>query len=116
MAPSQSYYDANCDPVLAFPNCSNLLGTARRNSLIGPGLMEFDFSLFKNNYIKKISETFNVQFRAEAFNVFNRANFQAPFANNALFDQTATPIGGAGEITATNTTARQIQFALKLIW
>ena len=115
-APTAAYYTANCDPALPFPSCSNLLGTARRNSLIGPGLMDFDFSIFKNNYIRKISETFNAQFRAEMFNIFNRANFQAPLANNALFDQTTAPIGGAGELTATTTSAREIQFALKLIW
>ena len=45
--------------------CFNLRGNAGRNILIGPGVTSLDFSLFKNNYIKRISERFNIQFRAE---------------------------------------------------
>jgi hypothetical protein len=108
---------ARCTPFSAVPgSCANLMGNAGRNTVIGPGLTTFDFSLFKNNYIKKISESFNVQFRAEFFNILNRANFSTPFANEALFDQTGSPIGGAGALTQTSTPAREIQFALKLIW
>ena len=108
---------AQCTPFSAVPgSCSNLAGNAGRNSVIGPGLVNFDFSLFKNNYIKRISEAFNAQFRAEFFNILNRANFSTPFANEALFDQTGSPIGGAGALNQTSTPAREIQFALKLIW
>ena len=60
--------------------------------------MDFDFSLMKNNYIRRISENFNVQFRAEFFNILNRANFAAPVDNSTLFDETGAPIGGAGAI------------------
>ena len=56
--------------------CSNLRGNAGRNILTGPGLSEFDFSLFKNNYIRRISENFNVQFRAELFNLLNRGELR----------------------------------------
>ena len=108
-----AYINLQC---FAFPSPSNLLGNARRNSLIGPGLVNLDFSVFKNNYIKRISESFNVQFRAEFFNILNHANFSSPDDNNTLFDQTGAPIGGAGLIDSTSTTAREIQFALKLIW
>jgi hypothetical protein len=100
----------------AVGTCSNLMGNAGRNTVIGPGLATFDFSLSKNNYIKKISENFNVQFRAEFFNIFNRSNFQTPVDNEALFDSTGSPIGGAGSVSRTSTPARQIQLALKLIW
>ncbi len=71
--------------------CQNLLGNLGRNTVIGPGLINVDFSVFKNNYIKSISERFNVQFRAELFNVFNRANFAPPVDNQSLFDQTGAP-------------------------
>ena len=37
--------------------------------MIGPGLSNLDFSVFKNNHVRKISENFNVQFRAEFFNI-----------------------------------------------
>ena len=96
--------------------CANLLGNEGRNALIGPGLANFDTSLFKNNPIKRISDTFNVQFRAEIFNIFNRPNFVPPTDNETILDQTGAPIAGAGQITRTSTTSRQIQFALKFIW
>ena len=101
---------------LAFPNPTNLRGNLGRNAVIGPGLSNLDISLFKNNRIRRISENFNVQFRAEFFNVFNRANFASPVDNLNLFDQTGNRISSAGLVTSTQTTAREIQFALKLIW
>jgi hypothetical protein len=86
-----------------------------RNSLIGPGVSKLDVSVFKNNRIRRISETFNAQFRAEFFNVLNRANFASPTDHSTVFDG-GNPISSAGLITSTQTTSRQIQFALKLIW
>jgi len=120
-APDQAFFDANCDPApptlgaaLAPGDlrCFNLKGNAGRNILIGPGTTEVDFSVFKNNYIRKISENFNVQFRAEMFNVFNHANFAPPVTpdNTDVFDATGTPTGVAGLLTRTSTTAREIQF------
>jgi hypothetical protein len=100
----------------SYPNPSTLLGNAGRNSLTGPGLVNFDFSLYKNNYIRRISETFNIQFRTEFFNVFNRANFNPPIANSTIFDQGGTPTAGAGSLDSTSTPSRQIQFALKVLW
>ena len=81
--------------------------------MYGPGVKNFDFSLFKDN---KIKENLNVQFRAEFFNVFNHSNFGAPIDNSTLFDSTGASVGGAGLIDATSTANRQIQFALKLIF
>jgi hypothetical protein len=95
--------------------CQNLQGNAKRNSLVGPGLTNLDFSLIKNSYIGH-SERFNVQFRAEFFNIFNHPNFDSPIDNATLFDQNGAPVDAAGAIDATSTTSRQIQFALKLIW
>jgi hypothetical protein len=96
--------------------CANLRGNLGRNAVIGPGLSKLDFSVFKNNYIRRISESFNAQFRAEIFNIFNRANFSSPTDNLAVFDQNGLPIQSGGLIDSTQTTSRQIQFALKLIW
>jgi hypothetical protein len=96
--------------------CANLLGNESRNALIGPGLANFDTSFFKNNPIKRISENFNVQFRAEIFNLLNRPNFVPPTDNETILDQTGAAIPGAGQITRTSTTSRQIQLALKFIW
>jgi hypothetical protein len=62
--------------------------------------------------VRKISESFNVQFRAELFNVFNHANF-APPINNVVF-QPVSGIPTAGLLDRTTTTSRQIQFGLKV--
>jgi hypothetical protein len=114
---------AECQPFGQGPGsagisgtCANLHGNMGRNIVIGPGLSKLDFSVFKNNYIRRISESFNAQFRAEIFNIFNRANFSSPTDNTAVFDQNGLPIQSAGLIDSTQTTSRQIQFALKLIW
>ena len=132
-APSNAFWTANCDttspiflppgatdPVPApYPLCFNLGGNAGRNSLVGPGISELDFSVFKNNYIKRISETFNAQFRVEFFNVLNHANFAAPVTpdNTDMFDSSGTILTGvAGLLTSTSTDPREIQFALKLTW
>jgi hypothetical protein len=99
----------------AFPG-ANKWGNLGRNTLIGPGVSKLDFSTFKSNRIRRISENFNVQFRAEFFNILNRANFASPTDNSTVFDQRGNPISSAGLITSTQTTSRQIQFAIKMIW
>ncbi|MEQ1946987.1 MAG: TonB-dependent receptor [Bryobacteraceae bacterium] len=132
-------YVAGCDlyaSSAAFPNVGTpdrwynpgcvtlpLLGTVGnmgRNIARGPGLLNFDVALMKNTAIPKISETFNVQFRAEVFNVFNHANFGLPgagaFSQAATVTQPGTVPLTAGQITSTTTTARQIQLGLKLIF
>jgi hypothetical protein len=74
--------------------------------------------VFKNNYVKRISENFNIQFRAEAFNVLNHANFAPPVSpnNTDIFDATGASTGVAGRLSRTTTTSREIQFALKVIF
>ncbi len=108
-----SYIKTQC---FAVPNPITLRGNLGRNTLIGPGLVNFDFSLFKNNYIKRISDRFNAQFRAEFFNVLNHANFAPPLDNRNIFNATGSRVDSAGLITSTQTPSRQIQFAVKLIW
>jgi hypothetical protein len=92
------------------PPAFNVLGNTGRNIVVGPGLVDLDYSMVKNTKIPKISETFNVQFRAEFFNVFNHANFSPPVANLDVL------AGGFGQLTSTQTPERQIQFGLKFIW
>jgi len=104
-----------------FPGtCSNLLGNAGRNSIIGPSLVNLDFSVYKNFSVKKISEAFSVQFRAEFFNVLNHANFAPPLpiqgsGTSAIFNANGTQTG-LGGITTLVTQPRDIQFALKVIF
>ena len=118
VAPDMAFWSANCDPKLTgtivetYPTCVNLRGTARRNSLVGPGLVNLDFSAFKNTYV---TEKLNVQFRVEAFNIANRSNFLPPSSTD-LFSSTGTAVGTYGRLTAESTTAREIQFGVKLIF
>jgi hypothetical protein len=79
-------------------------GNLSRNTFRGPAFKNVDLSLFKNF---KFGEQFNVQFRAEAFNVFNRVNLYNPTGDlgSAFF----------GRSTATFP-ARQIQLGLKILF
>jgi hypothetical protein len=101
----------------AYP-CFNLRGNAGRNIITGPGLTSLDFSVFKNNRIPSISENFNVQFRAEIFNILNHANFAPPTTPDStdLFDGSGAALNTAGVLSRTTSTAREIQFAVKVIW
>ncbi len=101
------YYNQQC---FTLPVPLNLFGNVRRNSLIGPKLVDVDFSVYKNFPVHRISENSNVQFRAEMFNVLNHANFAPPINNVAVLFSTA------GLLDRTTTTSRQIQFGLKLNW
>jgi hypothetical protein len=95
---------------LAPPANSGFYGNLGRDTLTGPGLATWDLSFLKDT---RLRERLNLQFRAELFNVLNRANFNTP--NAVVF----TPSGvspTAGVITSTATTSRQIQFGLKLLW
>jgi hypothetical protein len=87
-------------------------GNAGRNILQGPGLATTDLSLAKKF---SLTERLNLQFRTEAFNIFNHTNFNTP---NPVVYAAATggPSPTAGVITSTSTTSRQIQFGLKLLW
>jgi outer membrane receptor protein involved in Fe transport len=95
--------------------CANLRGNSGRNVLIGPGLTDLDFSVFKNNPIRRISENFNVQFRAEFFNILNHANFGPPTPgdfNADIYDASGAKNPLAGSLVRA-APERQIQFALK---
>lgn len=86
-------------------------GNVSRGSLRGPGLVDFDTSVFKTF---RVRERWNLQFRAEAFNVFNHANFFNP--NAVVFSGNSSNYAyndSAGQITAA-AAPRQIQLALKL--
>ena len=108
---------------IAPPNNSGFYGNAGRDTLIGPGLATWDFSLMKETPIR---ERLSLQFRAEIFNILNHPNFNTP--NLIVAVLTPPPQGSttastlpqvnptAGQITSTSTTSRQIQFGLKLLW
>ncbi len=95
-------------------------GNSSRDSLIGPGLTDLDLSLVKNT---TIHEHLRAQFRVEYFNILNHTNFTTP--NAVVFSTGPTPAKTtttpalsptAGVMTATATTSRQLQFALKFLF
>ena len=113
----QAFVAANAGAPGVSPNtCINLLGNLRRNPVVGPGLINLDYSMVKDTKISKISDTFDVQFRAEFFNIMNHANFAPPTANLDVLSGPTIGSAPFGRLTTTQTPERQIQFGLKLIW
>jgi len=86
-------------------------GNLGRNVVVGPGFRNMDLSLMKNT---ALSERIHTQFRVEAFDVLNHANFGPPgnvvgTPAFARIRNTRFPTGEAGS-------SRQIQLALKLMF
>ncbi|MBZ5502846.1 MAG: carboxypeptidase-like regulatory domain-containing protein [Acidobacteriia bacterium] len=79
-------------------------GNSGKGAVLGPGQFNFDMVLMKNT---KIREFGTLQFRVEAFNVWNHAQFNPPAGNNVN-----TP-ASFGKITSTSVTPRVFQFAMK---
>ncbi|MBI2822289.1 MAG: TonB-dependent receptor [Acidobacteria bacterium] len=90
-------------------------GNLGRHTVIGPGLATFDFAVIKQIRVRERS---SVQFRAEFFNLLNRANFDVPGSSGrqVFRDATGVPSGDAGRIVSTTTTSRQLQFGLKVMF
>lgn len=92
-------------------------GNANRRFFHGPGINNWDFAVLKNT---QLTERFNLEFRAELFNIFNHAQFLSPagllsfscpvVTSNANCTQTTS---SAGQVTATQP-PRIGQLALKL--
>jgi hypothetical protein len=104
--------DRYFDPNAFIQPLPGTYGDAGRNTLQGPRLYETDLSLAKRFAFR---EHLNLQFRAEFFNLFNRANLNTP--NPVVYAAaTGEPSPTAGVITSTSTTSRQVQLGLKLLW
>lgn len=104
----------NPKAFLAPPASSGFYGDLGRDTLTGPGLATWDFSTFKTT---KLREQLSLQFRAEIFNLLNRANFNTPNLITFTSSTSGTKVSGtAGAITSTSTTSRQVQFGMKVIW
>jgi hypothetical protein len=109
------------------------IGTAGRGDCIGPALVQFDMSLYKNI---KVNERVKLQLRFEVFNVFNRVNFMNYTGGGYSINTTMNPIAVTfdnpdikqatkitsaqlpadfGKATATRD-PRQAQFGIKLLF
>ena len=124
--PNQWFNNGVCDPriagscgqnsVFALPVSANGVfhfGNLGRNVLIGPRFSNTDLSIVKN---VRMSGNARLQFRVEAFNVFNQANFGQPgriatvgSTSFGLVTNTRFPLGDSGS-------ARQVQFAMKVLF
>jgi len=102
------------DPRAFSVPIAGTFGNVGRSTFRGPGLFNIDTSFFKRIPIR---EGVTLQFRAEAFNVLNHANFAFP--NQVVFGGNSSNYSysaSAGEVTNTAATSRQLQFALKLLF
>ena len=126
--------DTRC-PNYSLPECQfnaaafsnpgdGVFGNAGRNLLRGPGFAQVDFSVFKNT---RLTETSSLQFRAEIFNLFNKANFADPSGglvrgdNNSLkptafFGQSISTVGNQLGGLLGFGGPRQIQFSLRYLF
>ncbi|PYU07682.1 MAG: hypothetical protein DMG33_04135, partial [Acidobacteria bacterium] len=74
-----------------------------RFSLLGPGSVNFDFNLFRTF---KLTERFNLQFRADAANLFN-----APHFNNPVGSRSSSNFL---HVTSAKNDERQFRFGLRM--
>jgi hypothetical protein len=94
------YFDTSCFQTTP----PGTFGNSGRNIIEIPGLNNWDVSFLKDT---RLSEQVRLQFRAEFFNFFNHAQFNAPDTNiNSAF---------VGQIRSARD-ARISQLGLKLLW
>jgi hypothetical protein len=106
-----SWFNPN---AFALP-AAGTLGNLGRGALIGPNLRSLDLSLVKDFRWSRLGDAGFVQFRTEAFNVFNRANFGIPaLIAFAGARDGESPTSSLGLIRNTITSARQIQMGLRI--
>ncbi len=126
------------NPLMFGESPLGTIGNAPRDIIEEPGLHNWDFSIVKDTKLGFLGEGGSLQFRAEFFNILNHVNYALPnaeaYAGSTSLNQ-FTPVGGtlttcsgttscpiqapfasAGQITATSTTARQVQLALKVVF
>jgi hypothetical protein len=89
----------------------DVLPNVAKNKFFGPDLVNIDVATFKNT---SITERLKLQFRVEAYNLFNHPQFAQPdnFLSDSIFGQSTATITRPDGTTS----ARQLQVALKLIF
>jgi hypothetical protein len=109
--------DGYFNPAAFVLQPAGTLGSLGRGTFIGPNLRTFDLSAIKTFRLPQIGDSARLQFRMEAFNLFNRANFAPPslIAFNGTTDG-ELPLSSFGRILRTITSSRQIQFGLRFTY
>ncbi len=97
------------DPSAFALQGAGFIGNLGRNTLIGPKFFDFDMAVGKTTRVK---ENISLEFRVEAFSLFNHPNFGIP--DQFLFSGVGIPNSTAGQITNTVSSARQLQFVFKV--
>ena len=92
-------------PQYTFGNASRVIPN------YGPGMANWDLSLFKTFTVK---ERFNGQFRAEALNAFNTPNFNSPYMQFQGVTSTGAAVGNFGRILSQANLPRELQLGIRL--
>jgi hypothetical protein len=111
IGPSSPFYNP-----LAFASVTQVaFGNVGRNSMRGPGVVNFNFGIFR---IFSLTERVKLQFRGEGLNAFNIPHFQNPGTNASNMslnpDGSIRSLGGFMAITSALPDQRQIRFGLRL--
>jgi hypothetical protein len=109
LVPGQKLSVAHQDPSLwfntnGFTGSIYQYGNSPRDPIVGPGTNNWNLSLRKS-FKMPYNEAHSLEFRAEAFNTFNRPQFSNP--DSGLGD------GAFGQVTSTKLDNREMQLALK---
>jgi len=80
---------------------------------LGPGLNNFDLSLFKDFTIK---ERFTGEFRVESFDAFNTPNFNQPYTLFQGVQASGAPVGNFGRILSQANLSREVQLGIRLFF
>ena len=101
------------NPAAFVLQTAGTFGSLGRGAFIGPNLRTVDLSAIKSF---KITEKTRLQFRAETFNLFNRANFAPPLLTAFAGTETNpnATLSTFGRIRSTVTSSRQVQLGIRL--
>jgi hypothetical protein len=105
----------NCPAAGINPTSLAAYGNAHRNPIVGPGINNWDMSLFKDT---SVTERTKLEFRLDAFNIFNHTQFDPNGVTDNISAGATTP-GTTGPLFGTLTTARAprlLQIATKFIF
>ena len=101
------------DPGAFQRPADGFLGNLGRNTMIGPGLASWDVELSRQFALPRLGERARLQWRLEAFNLPNHANFDLPTPERMQVFTSTSVREDAGRITSAGA-SREIQFGVKL--
>ena len=110
-------YISQTDPDAFVTPPAGTFGTTGRGEFEGPDLRTVDLSMSKSVRWDRLGDGSRVEFRIEAFNILNRANFAPP--NLSVYAGAADvepPLPNFGRIRSTVTSSRQIQLGMRVVF